>query len=133
MFGGRYRRTTISRRSGGLPGRPLGTSSGRWARIYLTTSRRSRSAAPQTFCRYTGSHKGVVYGYEHDVWDSVIARALSLPLEGYVKGLEFVGGHGLLVQGYSAAISTGRLAALAVLGKMKRKSGREVIGRSVAQ
>ncbi len=90
-------------------------------------------AAPQTFCRYTGSHKGVVYGYEHDVWDSVIARALSLPLEGYVKGLEFVGGHGLLVQGYSAAISTGRLAALAVLGKMKRKSGREVIGRSAVR
>jgi phytoene dehydrogenase-like protein len=80
------------------------------------------SAAPQTFCRYTGSHKGVVYGYEHDVWDSVIPRALSLPLEGYIKGLEFVGGHGLLVQGYSAAISTGRLSALTVMGKMKKKS-----------
>jgi phytoene dehydrogenase-like protein len=80
------------------------------------------TATPQTFCRYTGSHKGVVYGYEHDVWDSVIPRALSLPLEGYVTGLEFVGGHGLLVQGYSAAISTGRLAALNVLAAMKKKS-----------
>jgi prolycopene isomerase len=88
-------------------------------------------AAPQTFCRYTGSHKGVVYGYEQDVWDSLIARALSVPLEGYIDGLEFVGGHGMLVQGYSAAISTGRLSALSVLGKMKKKSGRKASGRSV--
>ncbi len=79
-------------------------------------------AAPQTFCRYTGSHRGVVYGYEQDVWDSLIARALSVPLEEYIEGLEFVGGHGMLVQGYSAAISTGRLSALSVLGKMKKKS-----------
>jgi phytoene dehydrogenase-like protein len=78
-------------------------------------------ATPQTFCRYTGSFKGVVYGYEQDVWDSVIARALSLPFEEYVKGLQFVGGHGLLVQGFSAAISTGRLAALSILGKMKSR------------
>ena len=78
-------------------------------------------ATPHTFCRYIGSYKGVVYGYEQDVWDSVIARALSLPFEQYIGGLEFVGSHGMLVQGFSAAISTGRLAALSILGKMKKK------------
>jgi prolycopene isomerase len=78
-------------------------------------------AAPQTFCRYTGSFRGVVYGYEQDAWDSVIARALSLPMEQYVEGLEFVGGHGMLVQGFSAAISTGRLAALSVLAQMRKR------------
>jgi prolycopene isomerase len=81
-------------------------------------------ATPHTFCRYTGSHKGVVYGYEQDVWDSVIARALSFPFEQYIDGLEFVGSHGMLVQGFSAAISTGRLSALSILGKMKKKQTR---------
>ena len=29
-------------------------------------------AAPQTFCRYTGSFKGVVYGYEQDAWQAAL-------------------------------------------------------------
>ena len=44
-------------------------------------------AAPPTFARYTGAFKGTIYAYEQDPWDSVVARALSIPQERFIRCL----------------------------------------------
>jgi len=76
-------------------------------------------AAPPTFARYTGAVKGSIYAYEQDPWDSVIARALSMPQEQYINGLTFAGGFAPMGCGYEATILSGRTAAQQVLSALK--------------
>ncbi|MDO9230642.1 MAG: FAD-binding oxidoreductase [Syntrophales bacterium] len=78
-------------------------------------------AAPPTFARYTGAFKGTIYAYEQDPWDSVVARALSIPQERFIRGLDFVGGAAPMGCGYESAILSGRTAAQMVLARLKRK------------
>lgn len=77
-------------------------------------------ATPQTFARYTGAFRGVMYGYEQDPWDSVVSRAMASPGERYIKGLEIAGGFGLMGHGYAPSIISGRAAAGSVLHKLKK-------------
>jgi phytoene dehydrogenase-like protein len=79
-------------------------------------------AAPQTFARYTGSYKGVMYGYEQDPWDSVVARAMAAGGERFIKGLEFAGGFAFMGHGYAPSMISGRAAAMTALYRL-RKSG----------
>lgn len=81
-------------------------------------------AAPPTFARYTGAFKGTIYAYEQDPWDSVIARALSMPRERFIRGLDFVGGAAATGGGYESTILSGRTAAQMVLARLK-KDGRK--------
>jgi phytoene dehydrogenase-like protein len=77
-------------------------------------------ATPQTFHRYTGAYRGVMYGYEQDPWDSVVARSMNLFSEKYIKGLEFVGGFASMGHGYAPSIISGRIAAGSVLHQLKK-------------
>jgi len=78
-------------------------------------------AAPPTFARYTGAFKGTIYAYEQDPWDSVVARALSMPQERFIRGLDFVGGAAAMGGGYESTILSGRTAAQMVLARLKRR------------
>jgi phytoene dehydrogenase-like protein len=77
-------------------------------------------ATPQTFQRYTDAYRGVMYGYEQDPWDSVVARSMNLFNEKYIKGLEFVGGFASMGHGYAPSIISGRIAAASVLHQLKK-------------
>jgi prolycopene isomerase len=69
-------------------------------------------ATPQTYARYTGSHNGVIYGYEPEPWDSLIPRLMSLRSDRLIDGLEFGGGHAFRCHGYGGSFMSGRTAAL---------------------
>ncbi|MDZ4131698.1 MAG: hypothetical protein U1E11_01030, partial [Dethiobacteria bacterium] len=77
-------------------------------------------ATPQTFARYTGAYRGVMYGYEQDPWDSVVARSMNAAAEKYIKGLEFAGGFGSMGHGYAPSIISGRAAAATVMHRLKK-------------
>ncbi|MEW5783483.1 MAG: NAD(P)/FAD-dependent oxidoreductase [Bacillota bacterium] len=77
-------------------------------------------ATPQTFARYTGAFKGVMYGYEQDPWDSVVARSVAESAEKYIKGLEFAGGFASMGHGYAPSMISGRAAAASVLHKLRQ-------------
>lgn len=69
-------------------------------------------ATPQTYARYTGSHAGIIYGYEPESWDSLIPRMMMLQDDKYIEGLEFSGGFALRCHGYSSSFMSGQTAAL---------------------
>ena len=50
-----------------------------------------------------------------------MARALSLPQERFIRGLDFVGGAAAMGGGYESTILSGRTAAQMVLAKLKKK------------
>lgn len=77
-------------------------------------------ATPETIARYTGSYNGSVYGYEHVTWDSLVARISKEREERYIKGLEFIGAHASIGNGYAPNITSGRKAALEVLKDIKK-------------
>ena len=77
-------------------------------------------ATPETIARYTGSYNGSVYGYEHVIWDSLVARISKEREERYIKGLEFIGAHASIGNGYAPNITSGRKAALEVLKDIKK-------------
>ena len=76
-------------------------------------------ASPATFCHYTKVVNGVIYGYENDVWDSVMARLQSMNHEKYIGGLEFAGGFSMQGHGYSSSLASGRIAAMFTLQRLK--------------
>lgn len=81
-------------------------------------------ASPCTIARYTGSWNGSVYGYEHQTWDSVVARLSELKKEKFIKGLEFIGAHSAVGNGYAPNITSGRLAAANVLKSMEEDAAK---------
>lgn len=78
-------------------------------------------AAPCTIARYTGSWNGSVYGYEHQTWDSIVARLSEDKKEKYIKGLEFIGAHSAIGNGYAPNITSGRKAASEVLKSIEER------------
>jgi len=77
-------------------------------------------ATPQTFQRYTGAWRGVIYGYEAEPWDSLVPRALYLEKERFIGGLDFCGGFSSRCHGYGSSLLSGRAAARRALGEMQR-------------
>jgi phytoene dehydrogenase-like protein len=75
-------------------------------------------ATPQTFQRYTGAWRGVVYGYEPEPWDSLVPRALAQEKENFLGGLEFCGGFSSRCHGYGSSLLSGRAAARRLLAEM---------------
>lgn len=81
-------------------------------------------ATPQTFARYTGSHDGVVYGYQSEPWDSIIPRELFRKKESYFKGLTFCGSYTRSSHGYASSMLSGKQAVeRAFSGGVKRPRG----------
>lgn len=75
--------------------------------------------APGTFARYTGTHNGIIYGYEPESWDSIIPRIASIQEEKYIDGLYFAGGFSFRALGYSSALMSGQMTANLTLREME--------------
>ncbi len=78
-------------------------------------------ATPLTFARYTGSHGGVIYGYEPEPWDSLIPRLMSMADDKRIAGLEFCGGYSVRCHGYSSSTMSGQLAAMLTLRSLNEE------------
>ena len=77
-------------------------------------------ATPQTFARYTGTHNGIVYGYEPEPWDSLVPRMMMMEEDRHFDGLQLCGGFAFRCLGYHASIMSGQTAALLTLRDMDR-------------
>lgn len=64
-------------------------------------------ATPVTFARYMNSPQGSIYGYKESNWDSIFSHKLMDKKYSDTAGLEFVGGYGMNLNGYSSAFGTG--------------------------
>lgn len=80
-------------------------------------------ATPQTFARYTGSHDGIIYGYEPEPWDSLLPRMMMLSEDQHFAGLQFSGGYAFRCHGYSSTFLSGQVAALLTLRDIKERRG----------
>jgi prolycopene isomerase len=80
-------------------------------------------ATPQTFARYTGSHNGIIYGYEPEPWDSLLPRMMMLGDDQHIQGLQFSGGYAFRCHGYSSTFLSGQVAALLTLRDIKEREG----------
>lgn len=78
-------------------------------------------STPVTYARFTRTYNGIIYGYEPESWDSLVPRLMMMGQDVYIKGLEFAGGFGRRVHGYSSAMSDGYTSALLTLEKLSRK------------
>ncbi|MFX1287817.1 MAG: phytoene desaturase family protein [Promethearchaeota archaeon] len=78
-------------------------------------------ATPATFARYAHLYNGIFYGYEPESWDSVIPRMMVMGKDAYIEGLEFAGGFGRRLHGYSSAINDGKLSAGITLQKILKE------------
>ena len=78
-------------------------------------------ATPATFARYAHLYNGIFYGYEPESWDSVIPRMMVMGEDVYIEGLEFAGGFGRRLHGYSSAINDGKLSAGLTLQKILKE------------
>lgn len=74
-------------------------------------------AAPATFARYMNSPQGSIYGYKESAWDSMFAHKLMDKKYTDINGLEFVGGFGMNLNGYSSAFGTGFSKAKYILSR----------------
>lgn len=64
-------------------------------------------AAPPTFARYLKTPRGTPYGYQFDMWDSMMMRTMNVAAEEPIKGLRFCGACGERGDGYSSAYISG--------------------------
>jgi len=70
--------------------------------------------APMTNARFTGDYQGGVYGYQHCMEDSIVARLDAYPKEHYIHGLTWGASHALTGDGMAININNGRIAAKVV-------------------
>ncbi|MBD3254868.1 MAG: NAD(P)-binding protein [Candidatus Lokiarchaeota archaeon] len=78
-------------------------------------------ATPETYARYTGTYKGIIYGYEPEPWDSLVPRLMTMGEDVHIKGLEFAGGFNRRCHGYSSSLKDGETSALLTLAKLKQE------------
>ncbi|NVM16554.1 MAG: NAD(P)/FAD-dependent oxidoreductase [Candidatus Lokiarchaeota archaeon] len=78
-------------------------------------------STPATFARYAHLFKGIFYGYEPESWDSIVPRLMNMGKDIHIKGLEFAGGFGRRLHGYSSAMNDGVLAAQLTLGRIMKE------------
>ncbi len=78
-------------------------------------------ATPITMAEYTGGYNGIVYGFEQDPWDSLIARMMTFNNEKYIKGLEMAGGFSMFVHGYQFSLLSGEMAAQSIIKQIREE------------
>ena len=76
-------------------------------------------ATPLTYCHYTSTPDGSIYGYYTAGLDNMMARLDTMYEEKILKGLRFAGGHAMRSSGYNSAYLSGDLSAKLTLGDMK--------------
>ena len=77
---------------------------------------------PMTMSRYTGDYNGGVYGYQHCMDDSVVARLAQVKDDIYIQGLAWCASHALTGDGMACNINNGRIAARTLLAMMDEDS-----------
>lgn len=76
-------------------------------------------ATPVTFARYLGTPEGTAYGYETNLWDSMMARLMSLSNDHTVEGLYLAGAAGPRAHGNNIGYMVGDTMAKMALKSMK--------------
>jgi hypothetical protein len=74
---------------------------------------------PVTISHYTGDYRGGIYGYQHRMDNSVVARLEDFERDQYIKGLVGCASHQLVGDGMACNINNGKIAAQAILAWMK--------------
>lgn len=74
---------------------------------------------PVTMSHYTSDYRGGIYGYQHSMDNSVVARLEDIEKEFYIKGLVGCASHQLVGDGMACNINNGRIAARTILTWMK--------------
>lgn len=81
-------------------------------------------ATPETYARYTGSYKGVTYGYEVDSWDSTLPRLMRMDEERFIKGLKICGGFSFQGVSYTNSLLSGQITAFLTLQELMNEGGK---------
>ena len=76
---------------------------------------------PISVAHFTGDYLGSVYGYQHRMDDHIVARLEHNKETHFIKGLAFIGAHGVSGNGMSPCITNGRKAAYDLMEDMGRK------------
>ena len=79
---------------------------------------------PVTIAHYTGDYRGGVYGYQHRMDNSIVARLADFDRDQYVHGLVGCASHQLVGDGMACNINNGKVAAAAILTWMKEDEER---------
>lgn len=74
---------------------------------------------PVTISHYTGDYRGGIYGYQHSMDNSVVARLEDVARDQYIKGLVGCASHQLVGDGMACNINNGKIAAKIILEEMK--------------
>lgn len=77
--------------------------------------------SPVSIAHYTGSFRGSVYGYQHRMDDSIVARLGMDDKEHYIEHLAFAGAHQISGDGMGPAITNGRKAAKEILSSLEKE------------
>lgn len=78
-------------------------------------------ATPVTFARYLGTPEGTAYGYETNLWDSMMARLMSMVNDHTVDGLYLAGAAGARGHGNNIGYMAGDTMAKMALKSMDQK------------
>lgn len=78
---------------------------------------------PETWSRYTGAYKGMVFGYEQHPWNgSLIRKAVDAEeTKMSIKGLDFVGGCSTNAHAYSCSLTSGKEVTAKMLKIMEKE------------
>ena len=80
-------------------------------------------ATPATFAKYLDTPNGAIYGYHTAAWDAMLPRIMTARDEQWIRGLHFIGGHGVRTMGYSSTYINGHQT-----GSMVAQGIKEVMG-----
>lgn len=78
-------------------------------------------ATPVTFARYLGTPEGTAYGYETNLWDSMMARLMSMSNDHTIDGLYLAGAAGVRGHGNNIGYMAGDTMAKMALKSMKQE------------
>jgi prolycopene isomerase len=79
---------------------------------------------PVTISHYTGDYRGGIYGYQHSMDNSVVARLEDVERDQYIKGLVGCASHQLVGDGMACNINNGKIAATMILAEMEKEGAR---------
>ena len=74
---------------------------------------------PVSVAHFPGNYRGGIYGYQHSMDNSVVARLEDFERDQYIKGLVGCASHQLVGDGMACNINNGKIAATAILAWMQ--------------
>ena len=77
---------------------------------------------PVTMSHYTSDYRGGIYGYQHSMNNSVVARLEDVEKEQYIKGLVGCASHQLVGDGMACNINNGKIASKMILAMMEEQA-----------